>query len=44
MLTHEYPFVTDEVIEGLNLLNKHCLLILEIWEKINQYIQNRFVS
>lgn len=44
MLTHEYPFITDEVIEGLNLLNKHCSLILEIWEKINHYIQNRFIS
>jgi hypothetical protein len=43
ILTHEYPFVTNEVIDGLNLLNAHCALILKIWEKINNYIQNRFV-
>lgn len=42
MLTHEYPFITDEVIDGLNLLNRHCELIMGIWGKINNYIQNRF--
>lgn len=42
MITHEYPFITDEVIDGLNLLNRHCELIQEIWEKINNYIQIRF--
>jgi hypothetical protein len=44
MITHEYPFITDEVIDGLNLLNRHCELIQEIWEKINNYIQIRFNS
>jgi len=43
ILTHEYPFITDEVIDGLNLLNSHCELLMEIWEKINNYIQNRFM-
>jgi hypothetical protein len=43
MITHEYPFITDEVIDGLNLLNKHCELIMEIWADIHNYIQNRFV-
>jgi len=42
MLTHEYPFINDEVIDGLNLLYNHCELILEIWEKINNYIKGRF--
>ena len=42
ILTHEYPFITDEVIDGLNLLNSHCELIMEIWEKINNYIHTRF--
>jgi hypothetical protein len=43
ILTHEYPFITDEVIDGLNLLNSHCELLMEIWEKIYNYIQNRFM-
>ncbi len=42
MITHEYPFITDEVIDGLNLLNKHCELIMNIWEQIKSYIQIRF--
>ncbi|HKI89143.1 MAG TPA: hypothetical protein VKA38_08955 [Draconibacterium sp.] len=42
IVTHEYPFVTDEVIQGLNLLSKHCLLILEIWKRVENYINTRF--
>ena len=42
MITHEYPFITDEVIEGLNLLNKHYELIMEIWGKIESYCNIRF--
>lgn len=42
MITHEYPFITDEVIDGLNLLNRHCELIMNIWEQIKCYIQIRF--
>lgn len=42
MITHEYPFITDEVIEGLNLLNKHYELIMEIWKKIESYCNIRF--
>ena len=41
MITHEYPFITDEVIDGLNLLNRHCELIIEIWEQITNYVQIR---
>jgi len=44
MVTHEYPFNKEDIIEGLNLLNKHYLLILSVWENFNNYISNRFSS
>ena len=42
IVTHEYPFITDEVIQGLNLLSKHYQLITEIWEEVESYIKSRF--
>ncbi len=42
MVTHEYPFMTEEVIQGLNLLNKHYLLIMKIWQQVETYIKSRF--
>lgn len=42
IVTHEYPFITDEVIQGLNLLSKHYQLITEIWEGVENYIESRF--
>lgn len=42
IVTHEYPFITDEVIQGLNLLSKHYLLIMEIWKRVEMYINKRF--
>ncbi len=42
IVTHEYPFVTDEVIQGLNLLNKHYLLIMKIWKQVESYVKTRF--
>lgn len=42
IVTHEYPFITDEVIQGLNLLNKHYQLITGIWEEVENYIESRF--
>ena len=42
IITHEYPFITDEVIEGLNLLNRHYELIMKIWQQIVSYINIRF--
>ncbi len=42
ILTYEYPFVTDEVIQGLNFLNTHCQLIMKIWKQIESYIHIRF--
>jgi len=42
IVTHEYPFVTDEIIEGLNLLGKHQQLMLDIWEQVKDFVKNRF--
>ena len=42
IVTHEYPFITKEVIDGMNLLNKHYVLILSIWNKIDGYIVDQF--
>jgi hypothetical protein len=42
IVTHEYPFITDEVIQGLNLLSTHYLLITETWKHVESYINNRF--
>jgi len=42
IVTHEYPFLTEEVIQGLNLLNNHYQLIMKIWERVESYIKTRF--
>ena len=43
IVTHEYPFITDEVVQGLNLLSKHQKQILAIWQQILKYINKRFM-
>jgi len=42
IVTHEYPFITREVIDGLNLLSDHYELILSIWAKNAEFIKKRF--
>ncbi len=42
IVTHEYPFNTEDIIEGINLLGKHYRLILSIWSKFDCYISTRF--
>lgn len=42
VVTHEYPFITDEVIQGLNLLSKHYQLIKEILRQLETFIKTRF--
>lgn len=42
IVTHEYPFITEEIIEGLNLLSKHYKLITSIWKKLEQFSSERF--
>ena len=40
--TFEYPFVTNEMIEGLNLLGKHQQVMLNIWEQVKDFVKNWF--
>lgn len=42
IVTHEYPFITDEVIQGLNLLSTHYKLIKEILKQVETFVINRF--
>jgi hypothetical protein len=42
IVTLEYSFITDEIIEGLNLLGKHQQLILDILEQVENFVKNRF--
>jgi hypothetical protein len=42
IVTHEYPFITDEVIQGLNLLGSHFTLITDIWKQVENYVKSRF--
>jgi hypothetical protein len=42
IVTHEYPTVTDEVIQGLNLLGKNYQLIMDYWGQLKSYIKKRF--
>ena len=44
MVTQEYPFITDEVIQGLNLLSIHYQLIKEVWKRVETFIKTRFDS
>lgn len=42
IVTHEYPFITQEVIDGLNLLSKHQNLIISILQRLFVKIEERF--
>jgi hypothetical protein len=42
IVTHEYSFIADEVIQGLNLLSQHYMLIMKIWKQVENYIKIRF--
>jgi hypothetical protein len=42
IVTHEYPFVVQEIIDGLNLLDIHIQLIVEILQQVKIYIDKRF--
>ncbi len=41
IVTHEYPFVTKELINGLNLLKEHSVLIVDILDNIKSFIFKR---
>lgn len=42
IVTHEYPHVTTEIINGLNLLSNHQQLIRVIWQHLKKTIDTRF--
>lgn len=42
MISHEYPFKKEEIVEGLNLLSANYELLLKIWTKIENFILERF--
>ena len=42
VVTLEYTFITDEVIQGLNLLSKHYQLFKEILTQVETFIKTRF--
>jgi hypothetical protein len=42
LVTHEYPFIVPEIIEGLNLLVEQADVLEKIWKKQQQFIKIRF--
>lgn len=42
VLAHEYPFYTEEIIEGLNLLFDNYTLIIAVWSKLEAFIAYKF--
>ena len=41
-VTHEYPFITDEIIEGLNALSDDAIHLSNLWKHLKSYCQKRF--
>jgi hypothetical protein len=42
ILSHEYPFDATDIVDGLNLLHEQLKLIISIWEKLEQYVYQRY--
>ena len=42
LVTHEYPFFTPEIIDGLNLLTKQAETLEKIWMNLKQIALQRF--
>lgn len=42
LVTHEYPFNPEEIIEGLNLVTEKVLILSQIWLKLQEFIMVRF--
>jgi len=42
IVIHEYPFNTDEIIEGLNTLIVKSQSLSEIWLKLENYVKMKF--
>lgn len=41
-VTHEYPFHSEEIIEGLNVLHEDVKVISDIWNHLKKYAQEKF--
>jgi hypothetical protein len=41
-VTHEYPFFTPEIIEGLNLLIEQAKVLSDLWINLKEYSSERF--
>lgn len=44
IVTHEYPFQLDLLIEGLNQLNEQLGVLSNIWENTENYTRQRFLA
>ena len=42
LLTHEYPFNKQEIVDGLNLLHKNFDLLMSVWKQTETYILLKF--
>jgi hypothetical protein len=42
LVTHEYPFFTPEIIQGLNTLIEHAEILEFIWNNLRQFSNSRF--
>jgi len=41
-VTHEYPFLSDEIIEGLNVLYGDVKILSDILTHLKQYVREKF--
>lgn len=42
VVTHEYPFITEEIIKGLNTLSDDAIHLSNLWKRQKNYCQERF--
>jgi hypothetical protein len=42
IVTHEYPFNSDEIINGLNVLSKDVIFLSNLWNNLENYAKERF--
>jgi hypothetical protein len=42
IVTHEYPFHLDQMVEGLNQLAEQTIILSNIWLNTRKYAEQRF--
>ena len=42
VVTHEYPFQIDQLIEGLNQINEQTEILIKTWNTIKNFSIQRF--